>query len=312
MRLGSLGYIGIGIVVVFLVFGGILFAAASEKVSAGTYAVVTRNGAAEDVAHPGRVWLTPGIESTEPYQTSVLNLEFTGNEDASKAAYTDSVISQKSKDGVDSNFAAMLYFQIPEDDEVIMKLYSERGRSQYTLVTQHVQVITRDVARDVIEQNLIDDMYLGGMEAASEQVEEALRPRFEEMGIILKSFDFTAIDPSDAYKQAIEQQKEQEQIAALEAERVEVERQKAEQRRVAAEGEAEAAIIRAEGEAEAGIARAAGQAEENRLITESITPEILQLEYYEALKSINWAILESADGAQPMMPIATPAAEPTE
>ena len=309
MRTGHI--FGLAALVVLLLFGSVLYAMSSEKVSSGTRAVVTRNGAAVEVADPGRVWLMPGIEDTETYSVSVMNLEFTGNEGASKASYTDSVISQKSKDGVDSNFAAMLYFQIPEDHETLMTLYSERGRSQSALVTQHIQVITRDVARDVIEQNLIDDMYLGGMETASNQVEEALRPRFEELGIDLKSFDFTAIDPSDAYKQAIEQQKEQEQIAALEAEKVEVERQKAEQRRVAAEGEAEAGIIRAEGEAQAGIARAEGQAEENRLITESVTEEILTLEYYEALKSISWAILESVDGAQPVMPVEPPAPEAT-
>lgn len=287
----------VGFVLLFI-FGSIAFAASSEKVSAGTVAVVTRNGADVDLANPGRVWLTPGIESTEAYQTSVLNLEFTGNEGASKAAYTDSVISQKTKDGVDTNFAAMLYFQIPAEN--VRTLYRERGRSQNALVRQHIQVITRDVARDVIEQNLIDDMYLGGMEKASNQVEEQLRQRFADIGITLESFDFTAIDPSDAYKLAIEQQVEQQQTADLEAEKVNVEKQRAEQKRVAAQGEADSGIIRAE-----------GKAEENRIVSESITPEILQMQYYEALAQINWAILDSPEGAQPTLPIEQPEGEAT-
>lgn len=302
----KLGYIGAAIAAVLLLFGGILFAASSEKVSAGSVAVITRNGAANGIADPGRVWLTPGIESTETYQTSVLNIEFTGNEEVSKARYTDSVISQKSKDGVDSNFAAMLYFQIPRDQ--VETLYSDRGRSQDTLVRQHIQVITRDVARDVIEQNLIDVMYLGGMEDASNQVEERLKVSLAEIGIELKSFDFTAIDPSDAYKQAIEQQKEQEQIAALEAEKVKVVEQQAEQQRQKARGESDSAVIKAEGDANAEVIRAEGEAKANEIRAASLTPEILELEYYEALKSVTWAILESVDGAQPVMPIQAPAA----
>ena len=306
MKIG--GIIALVALAIVVIFGSILFAASSEKVAAGTVAVVTRNGADVDLESPGRVWLTPGIESTEAYQTSVLNLEFTGNEKASKAAYTDSVITQKTKDGVDTNFAAMLYFQIPE--ESVRQLYRERGRSQDKLVTQHIQVITRDVARDVIEQNLIDDMYLGGMENASNQVEEKLRDRFAEIGIELKSFDFTAIDPSDAYKLAIEQQVEQQQQADLEAEKVKVSEQQAEQKRVTAEGDAKVKQINAEAEANAEVIRAEGEAKANNLRSESLTPEILQAMYYDALKTINWAILESSEGAQPMMPIEAPA--PTE
>lgn len=296
MKLGVAGVIAL---LVILFFGGIIFAAASERVSAGTVCVVTRNGADVDLAEPGRVWLTPAIEGLECYETSVRNLEFTGNEDASKASYTDTVITQKSKDGVDINFAAQLYFSIP--DENVREIYRTRGRSMNALVEKHIQVITRDVSRDVIEQAPVDDIYLGGMEKYSEMIEKQLAERLADIGVDLESFDLTAIDPSDEYKQAIEQQKEQEQIASLEAEKVEVEKQKAEQKRVAAQGDADAGIIRAE-----------GTAKENEIITESVTDEILALEYYEALKTINWAILESADGAQPMLPVATPAAEPQE
>lgn len=283
--------------VVVILFGGMLFAASSERVSAGTACVVTRNGADTDLASAGRVWLTPFIESLECYEISVQNLEFTGNEGASKASYTDSVITQKSKDGVDINFAAMLYFSLPEDN--VREIYKTRGRSMDNLVQKHIQVATRDVTRDIIEQGLVDDIYLGGMEKYSKMIEEKLAERLDGMGVKLESFDLTAIDPSDEYKTAIEQQKEQEQIAALEAEKVEVEKQKAEQKRQQAQGDADAGIIRAE-----------GKARENEIITASVTDEILQLEYYEALKSIDWAIF-GAD-AQPVVPIpdmGTPEAE---
>lgn len=294
------------IVGVVLVLGGTMFAMSSEKVSAGTVAVITRNGDDKDLAEPGRVWLTPIVEDTEVYQTSVQNLEFTGNEDASDAIWTDSVITQKTKDGVDVNYAAMLYFELPADE--VRRLYKERGRSMDALVGQHIQVITRDIARDVLEQGLVDDIYLGGMEKYSNEIEQKLIERLSEIGVTVKSFDLTAIDPSDAYKQAIEQQTEQRQIAALEEEKVEVAAQQAEQKRVSAKGEADAAVIAAEGQAQASVIEAEADAEANRLVAESLTPEVLQAMYYETLATINWAILDS-ESVQQTMPLPTPEAE---
>lgn len=294
------------IVVVVLVFGGIIFAMSSEKVSAGTVAVITRNGDDKGLAEPGRVWLTPAIEGTEVYQTSVQNLEFTGNEDASDALWTDSVITQKTKDGVDVNYAAMLYFELPADE--VRRLYKERGRSMSALVEQHIQVITRDIARDVLEQGLVDEIYLGGMEKFSNDIEAKLIERLAEIGVTVKSFDLTAIDPSDAYKQAIEQQTEQRQVAALEEEKVEVAAQQAEQKRVAAQGDADAAVIASQGKAKASVIEAEAEAESNRLIAESLTPEVLQAMYYETLATVNWAILNS-DDVQQTMPLPNPEAQ---
>ncbi|HLU35637.1 MAG TPA: SPFH domain-containing protein [Thermomicrobiales bacterium] len=284
----------VGLIVVLLIAG----VASAVRVDAGEACVVRTNGRITDTATPGFEWRIPGIQKFSCYPTRVQNLEV-GGLGSSRANFVDSAITAKSKDGVSMEVTAIVYFTLPVDN--LQTIYLETGRSAGEVNDRLVQVQARNQTRAVIEQSNVDDIYLGGMDATSRTIEERLRPVLEERGITLESFALTSVDPSDEYKSAIQAQVEQQQEAQRQAEVVKVREQEAEQKRVQAQGDADAAIIAAEGEAEA-----------NRIITESLTPEILQMRYYEALESVNWAIFAPED-VQPMLPIETPEAtvEPT-
>lgn len=271
------------LLVLLLIFG---FASA-ERVQAGSGCVVLRNGQRVGLQGPGLHWRIPGIHKFECYQTRVQNLELGGDE-ASRANYRDENVVLKSKDGVTIHTSAMVYFRLPQ--EGLGDLYDHYGRSQDEVVGRHVQPDTRNAIRSVIEQRNVDDVYLGGMDATSRDIESQLRDRLEAKGITLESFALTTVDPSEDYKANIQNQVEQQQAAQLEQERVRVEEQRAEQKRVMAQGDADAKVIQAKGEAEA-----------NEILAESLTPEVLQAMYYETLRTINWAIFPS--GAQPIMPM---------
>jgi regulator of protease activity HflC (stomatin/prohibitin superfamily) len=276
-----------GLILVLLVMG----VASAVRVDAGEACVVRTNGRITGTATPGFEWRIPGVQRFSCYPTRVQNLEI-GGMTGSRANFTDSAITAKSKDGVSMEVTAIIYFSLPVEN--LETIYLDTGRSAGEVNDRHVQVQARNQTRAIIEQSNVDDIYLGGMDATSKTIEERLRPVLEERGIVLESFALTAVDPSDEYKNAIQAQVEQQQEAQRQAEVVKVREQEAEQKRVQAQGDADAAIIAAEGDAEA-----------NRIMTESLTPEILQLRYYQALESINWAIFAPED-VQPMMPIGTP------
>jgi regulator of protease activity HflC (stomatin/prohibitin superfamily) len=263
-------------------------------VDAGEACVVRTNGRITRTATPGFELRLPGIQKFSCYPTRVQNLEIGGG--SSRANFVDSAITAKSNDGVSMEVTAIVYFSLPVEN--LQTIYLDTGRSAGEVNDRLVQVQARNQTRAVIEQSNVDDIYLGGMDATSRTIEERLRPVLEERGITLESFALTSVDPSEEYKGAIQAQVEQQQEAQRQAEVVKVREQEAEQKRVQAQGDADAAIIAAEGEAEA-----------NRIVTESLTPEILQMRYYEALETINWAIFAPED-VQPMMPIGTPETTP--
>jgi regulator of protease activity HflC (stomatin/prohibitin superfamily) len=290
---GKVGIAVVGVLIVILLIAGV---SSAVRVDAGEACVVRTNGRISGTATPGFEWRIPGIQRFSCYPTRVQNLEIGGWEN-SRANFSDSAITAKSKDGVTMDVTAMLYFTLPTDN--LERIYLETGRTASEVNDRHVQVQARNQTRAVIEQSNVDDIYLGGMDATSTQIEERLRPVLEERGIVLESFALTSVDPSEEYRGSIQAQVEQQQEAQRQAEVVKVREQEAEQKRVVAQGDADAAIIAAEGEAEA-----------NRILAESLTPEILQLRYYQALETVNWAIFAPED-VQPMLPLATPETTPT-
>jgi regulator of protease activity HflC (stomatin/prohibitin superfamily) len=289
-RMPAIALIGV-LAVVLLIVG----MTSSVRVDAGEACVVRTNGRITRTATPGFELRVPGIQHFSCYPTRVQNLEI-GGTSGSRANFSDAAITAKSNDGVSMEVTAIVYFSLPVEN--LRTIYLDTGRSAGEVNDRLVQVQARNQTRAVIEQSNVDNIYLGGMDATSKTIEERLRPVLEERGIVLESFALTSVDPSEEYKGAIQAQVEQQQEAQRQAEVVKVREQEAEQKRVQAQGDADAAIIAAEGEAEA-----------NRIVTESLTPEILQMRYYEALETINWAIFAPED-VQPMLPIATPETTP--
>ena len=123
-------------------------------------------------------------------------------------------------------------------------------------------------------------------EAIRSAVRDRLRAELQQYSIEINDLLIDNIDFRPEFKDSIEQK----QIATQDALR--------EQERVAqAEFEAQQAIARAEGEAGAILARAEGQAEANRLLAESLTPEVIQFQALQQLgDNIQIALIPSGQG----------------
>jgi regulator of protease activity HflC (stomatin/prohibitin superfamily) len=304
--------IGIAALVV-LILVSTLWAASSETVSAGSACIVRANGRAESVAGPGRVWLTPFIDDLRCYETTEQSLEYTGQDD-SDADFTDSVITHQSKDGVSINVAALVKFRVPPEN--LMDIHNLYAKDMNGLVERRLQDVARNTTRAVIEERTIEELYPAGTGPLSVEVEKRLAAEFEERGVVLTSFAITAIDPGGEYKAAIEAQQQEREKAALAIEQQAVAQEEAEVARIRAEGEANAAIEAANGQAEAAKVQADADAyvttsnaesdsQANEKIAASLTPELVQLKYYEALQNANWAIFSPED-VMPTFPVQTP------
>ena len=123
------------------------------------------------------------------------------------------------------------------------------------------------------------DVYGGSRTEANQAITQHLKDKFKPYGIDVDTVNIIDISLDEKTTQTINnkiQRQQEVEAAKLEAEKQAVENEKqialvqaeAEQKRIKAEAEAQAELIRAEATAEA-----------NRLISESLTQELLNLEY---------------------------------
>ena len=157
-----------------------------------------------------------------------------------------------------------------------------------------VRPTTRGLAREIISRFRADDIF-GELRAEVEtQLQDALGERMTAEGFKLTDLLIRDVTFSQAFTDSIERKQIAEQQAQEAAFRVQEEQQKAEQVRVAAQGERDAAIARAEGDAQGIVLRAKAQAEALQLVSEQIAanPSLIQYEYIQNLAdNVNLALV---------------------
>jgi regulator of protease activity HflC (stomatin/prohibitin superfamily) len=260
---------------------------------------VRSNGKASGEWGPGFNFQVPVVNSHTCYETGTTTLEFTYVD--SDANYTDTMVNAPTRDGVNVDLTAMLYYRISPEPGVVTMLYRDhRLKGNEQVNDRLIQPRTRERIRTVVGQTPIRTLYPSGMAAVSGEIYKSIRDELDPYGIEVQSFNLTAMNPGAEYVKAIADQQYQQEEATRQQEAQKVIDAQAEQGRIKAKGEADAGIIRAE-----------GKAQENAIIGESIkaNPSLLWLEYYAALKEATWAILSPED-VQPTQPLPTVAPKP--
>jgi len=191
------------------------------------------------------------------------------------------------------------------DRETSQKLYQTVGVHYYaTVMEPRVLENVKAVFSKYTAENLI-----GARETLATQIKSLLGPELKAYGIELLSVAIEDIDFSDAFTDAVESKQVAEQTKLKteiqQAELLLVEQNTAERSIINANAEAEVARINAEAEAYAVSVQAEAEAEANKLLAESVTPELI-----DYLQATAW------DGALPqvmsgesgtVVPVITPA-----
>lgn len=137
-------------------------------------------------------------------------------------------------------------------------------------------------------------LLIGRRPEVRDKVMEVMKKRLDKYFIILDDLSITDFQFTSEFAKAIENK----QVAEQEALRKEYELQKAKK-------EASIEIARAEGEKQAIITRAQGQAEAQRLLRESLTPEIIKLKridaQIEAIKKWDGKLPKVTGGQVPLL-----------
>lgn len=243
-------------VMVAILLGVLTFASLGFRIiPAGSVGVVTWFGEVEDrTLQPGLQFIVPVVEGIEEVNTRVQAINFE-NLAAASLEYQDVFITGTLNIHVDGTQAGELYQDVGLD-------YIEKIISPF-LAT---------FIKQVVPEYEIDSI-LGKREEIRLRAAEMLGLNLAKYHIVVDDLAFAQISFSPEYTKAIEDKQVQEQ-------RVLTERQILEQRRIQAEQQ----IASAHGDAESTIERARGQAEANRLLSASLTPNLIQ---WQAIQRLN-------------------------
>ena len=136
---------------------------------------------------------------------------------------------------------------------------------------------------------------------AREEIRQAVKARLakdlEPYSISVVDLLIDNITFNQEFLSAIEQKQIATQRAQEEAAKVASEKAKADQLRASAQGQADANVIRAKADADAAVIRAKADAEANKLLSASLTPQIVQWQAINKLgPNVNIALIPSGNG----------------
>ena len=284
--------IRIGLVAVLTVFLLLIALGAFTRVDAGEACVVRRFGDIRRTLPPGLHMKLPLAEDTTCFSTRSLVYEVVDESGDSNADYVDFLVDGVTIDGQPLSITYTVRFHVAPDD--VGYVYSNIARSMDQVTERVVKFHSRAEVRQVVNTKTAEELYLGGLDSISVEIEEILRPFFAESGVTLDFFEIKRPNFSDEYEQAIEDK----QIAIEQADRkeneIQVAAQEAARLKTEAQGQADAQVIRAQGESDSLQIRAEAYNE---------NPVLVTIEYYEALQNVNWAIFGADGGANPIIPI---------
>ncbi len=298
-------------VVAFLVLFGSIFGTAYYKASyveigANQVGVLLRQGRAIDEVQPGGHFMTGFLEKMVIYPSTVNTFTTVSDPQArGSEQYRTFLMGIVTSDNVNGDVAFQVQFRV--DPTKAAHLYSSYG-SLENAIQQLIKGPALGEVKDRMTGKTAEEI-IRDFGTFSPEVRETIEQKMAEGGLIMTDFDFRLPDFGE-WQEARNQAQLNLQLAEAEKNRQNlVEAEQANLRREAegakeralilAQQQAEAAVISAQGAADskkldadaqayATLAAAEAEAEGNKLVAESLTPELIQY-----LQVMQW------DGAYP-------------
>lgn len=279
-----MGKIIAGIVALAAIIGGVFCVSSLEYIEAGEVGIVysMKGGVQDEVLQQGVHFINP-LHKVNEFPISQQQLVLSNNPaDYNSDSHPDWHVDAPADGGMVKLNLTVNYNFISDK---VTSLYERfRGMDGDTLVENMVQNSIIAYIKEVTPKFTVMDIYSTKRAEVGQAITEYLNLKLnEEYGINIASALIIDVQLDETLMQKI-QAKEQ---AKQDAEKAELDKQtaiaQAETDKVRAQAEADIAIIAAEAEAEA-----------NRIISESITPELIQMEEAKARLEHGWVEVQGA------------------
>jgi len=260
----------IGGVVLSTLGAGLVYVEPTER---GVVKTIASGGIRSDTLNSGLHWIIPFVEEAVVYPISRQTYTMSAVANEGQTSGDDS-IRARTKDGQEVFIDASVIYQI--DPTKIVELHIN-WQNRYE--NELVRPATRNTIRDAVSQYGVEEIVSSKRVEMEELVTREMAKKFASNDLVLVTFLLRDIHFSDEYATAVEQKQIAEQQAQQAKFVVESKKQEAEQARQIAQGSADAAVIASQGAAEARLIQARAEAEANQLLSQSLTPTLLQYQY---------------------------------
>jgi prohibitin 1 len=231
------------------------------------------NGYRTQPLGPGLHLIVPLLENVKSYSVARQTYTMAATAGEGQVAGDDS-IEARTKDGQQVYIDASVIYAV--DPKQLINLHiTWQDRYQDNVV----RPVARAAIRDAVSQYGVEEIVSSKRTELEQNISDTIQKGLQANNLIMSDFLLRNIRFSDQYAQAVEQKQIAEQQALQAKLVVEQKKQEAEQARQVAQGTADAAVISAKGAADARVIQAQAEAQANTVLTQSLTPELLQYQY---------------------------------
>ena len=293
-RLGTLSLIAL----IAIVLLGVLFSA-WRTVDPGYVGIVFDKASRKVTAtlDPGWVFINPFTQSITRYPVGLRTLVMVRAAQEGQTTGDDSV-KVGSKEG--QTMYADVSVQYSVDRETAAKLYEVWAGQPIEYIEENlVRQVTRSSLNDIASQYGWEEIYGAKRVEYVKKVSENITGRFKAKYINFESLNLRGWFLPESIQKALDAKITAQQAAQQQTFELEQAKIKADQDKVAAEGQANALRAQAQGEADATKIRAQAQAQANKELAQSLTPELIR--YQQVQRWDGKLPVFSGSGATPLI-----------
>jgi regulator of protease activity HflC (stomatin/prohibitin superfamily) len=240
---------------------GIVFDKANHNVTAGAL-------------EPGWAFINPFTQAIQQYPVTIQTYSMVQKGTEGQTSGDDSIKIQ-SNEGQQINLDVVIQYQVIKEEAGA--LYQDWGGADIDFVQdQVVRQYTRSQVPVVASRYGWEEITSGKRDVINDEISQGLDTEFAKRHLRLISFAVREVHLPQSLQTALDQKIQAQQQAEQQKYQLEQARVKAEQDVAQATGQANALRAQAEGEAQATLTRARAQAEANKLLSQSLTPELIR------------------------------------
>lgn len=279
------GKVIVGVVIVAALIGGVYTVASMKKVDTGNVGVVysMSNGVKKETLSAGYHFINPFLKVKE-FPISQQQLVLSNNAaDYNQKEHADWHVDAPANGGMVKLNMTVNYNFISER---VIDLYERfKGMDGEAIIDNMVQNQIIAYIKEVTPDFSVMDIYSTKRSEVSAAITEYLNEKLaKEYGINITSALIIDVQLDQALMEKIQAKEQAKQDA-----------EKAELDKATAIAQADTDKVKAEAAAAVVIEKAKGEAEANRLISQSITPELIKMKEAEARLKHGWITVQGAD-----------------
>lgn len=272
----------IGVIAAVAVVGGIFTVKSCKLIDTGKVGIVYsyKGGVEDKVLQPGLNFISP-FKKVKQFSTS--NEILVMSKDEREGSEGDDSFNVSTSD--DASIALSFQMSYRYDPDTVIDTYKKfRGMDGDDIVNSRVKTVLKSKISEITTNYSMMDIYSGNRSEINAAITESLNKEFhDKYGIDVLDASIIDVHPDEKLKQSIDNR-----VTALQ----EKQQAEAEQEKMRVQKETEK--LQAQADAEIEVTKAKAEAESNRVISESITDELIRMKEAEARLKHGWVTVSGS------------------